>query len=72
MEFTLALLVLVFSYKIIKSAIRRHDKAQNDEDARTIQELHKLTARLEERVEALETIVSDRSRESDFDRKLYS
>lgn len=72
MEFTLALLALVFVYKIIVSTIRRRDRARNDDDARTLQELHKITTRLEERVEALETIVIDRTRESDFDRKLYS
>jgi len=72
MEFVLALLVLVFIYKIIIRTIHRRDSARNDEDARTLQELHKITTRLEERVEALETIVIDRSRESDFDRKLYS
>jgi len=70
--FILAIVISCLAYDLIIKRMRARDQGRMEEDARTIQEMHKLLMRLEDRVDALETLVIDRSREEDFERKLSS
>jgi phage shock protein B len=51
-------------------SIKQRDSSLNEDDARTLQELHKVVTLMESRVEALETILIERSRDDEFARKL--
>jgi len=55
-----AAIVIALAIKIFKGTGNRNHHAQ---DARTIQETYQGLSRLEERIEALETILQDRKRE---------
>ena len=55
-----AAIVIALAIKIIRGAGNRNHHAQ---DARMIQETYQGLSRLEERIEALETILHDRKRE---------
>jgi phage shock protein B len=70
--FLFACLLLGFTYDVIVKAMQRRNEGRGEEEVRTLQEIHKLLTRLEERVEALETIVIDQTKESDFYRRLSS
>ncbi|UCG12069.1 MAG: phage-shock protein [Deltaproteobacteria bacterium] len=54
---------VLIAARIIKGEGPRRDKPQQTEEARTIQEVHQGLSRMEERVEALETILLDRAKE---------
>jgi len=56
----LAAIVIALAIKIFRGAGNRNHHAQ---DARMIQETYQGLSRLEERIEALETILHDRKRE---------
>ena len=48
--------------KILKGGISRSGQRSQAEEARMIQEIYRGLSRMEERVEALETIILDRTR----------
>jgi len=56
----LAAIVIALAIKIFRGAGNRNHRAQ---DSRMIQETYQGLSRLEERIEALETILHDRKRE---------
>jgi phage shock protein B len=58
---------IVISIKLLKGGTFRKDQA---EDSKIIQEIYKGLARMEERVEALETILLDREKEDRRHEKL--
>lgn len=49
--------------KLFKGGFSRTDQRQQAEEAKTIQEIYQGLSRMEERIEALETILLDRDRE---------
>jgi phage shock protein B len=53
---------LLLAIKILKGGISRKDQHRQAEEARLIQEIYQGFARMEGRVEALETILLDRER----------
>jgi phage shock protein B len=58
---------IVLSIRLLKGGATRKDQA---EDSKIIQEIFKGLSRMEERVEALETILFDREKESHENEKL--
>jgi len=56
----IAAIIVALAVKLFRGA---GDRASQTEDARIIQELYQGLSRLEQRVESLETILTDRSRE---------
>ena len=54
---------ILMAIKILKGGISRKDQHNQAEEARLIQEIYQGFARMEERVEALETILLDQERE---------
>ena len=54
---------ILMAIKILKGGISRKDQNNKAEEARLIQEIYQGFARMEERVEALETILLDQDRE---------
>ena len=58
---------IVISIKLLKGGTSRKDQA---EDSKIIQEIYKGLSRMEERVEALETILLDREKEGHKNEKL--
>ena len=55
-----AILILI---KMLKGGFSRANQEQQTDDAKMIQEIYLVLSRMEERVEALETILLDRDRE---------
>ena len=53
---------ILIAIRVIKGEGSRGDRKQQAEEARMIQEIHQGLSRMEERVEALETILLDRSK----------
>jgi phage shock protein B len=51
---------ILMGIRIIKGGVSRKDRQRDAEDAATIQEIYQNMTRMEERVEALETILYDR------------
>ena len=58
---------IVISIKLLKGGTSRKDQA---EDSKIIQEIYQGLSRMEERVEALETILLDREKRDNRDEKL--
>jgi len=56
----IAAIIVALAVKLFRGA---GDRASQTEDAQIIQELYQGLSRLEQRVESLETILTDRSRE---------
>lgn len=54
---------ILIAIKIIKGGGTRRDQKQDAEEAKMIQEIYQGLSRMEERVEALETILLDRAKE---------
>ena len=54
---------ILMAIKILKGGFSRKDQRNQAEEARLIQEIYQGFARMEERVEALETILLDHDRE---------
>jgi phage shock protein B len=50
-------LILAFVYKMATMGIRRNDEAYNDDETALIQELNRSMVRMEQRIEALETLL---------------
>ena len=59
--FILLIILLALAYSLLSKAIQQRDASFRDEETRMIQEIHHNLLRMEERVEALETILLDRS-----------
>lgn len=59
---TLAIIpgTIVIAIKLLKGGISRTDRKQQAEETKMIQEIYQGLSRMEERVEALETILLDR------------
>ena len=55
--------------KIIKNGVRSKDKKSQNDEAKHIQEIYQGLTRMEERVEALETLILDRERERKENRR---
>jgi len=53
---------LLMAIKIIKGGVSRKEQHLQSNEAKMIQEIYKGLSRMEERVEALETIILDRER----------
>jgi phage shock protein B len=53
---------ILMAIKILKGGVSRKGQRFESEEARMIQEMYKGLSRMEERVEALETIILDRER----------
>jgi len=53
---------ILMAIKILKGGISRKDQQIQNEEAKIIQEIYQGFSRIEERVEALETIILDRER----------
>jgi phage shock protein B len=53
---------LLMAIKIIKGGVSRKEQGLQSNEAKMIQEIYKGLSRMEERVEALETIILDRER----------
>jgi phage shock protein B len=53
---------VLMAIKIIKGGFSRKDQRFQTEEAKMIQEIYRGLSRMEERVEALETIILDRDR----------
>lgn len=58
-------LILIFGsmywiYALARTGVKRKDRAYNQEDTETIQELHRGLEQMARRIEALETILLDR------------
>lgn len=53
---------LLMAIKIIKGGVSRKEQRLQSNEAKMIQEIYKGLSRMEERVEALETIILDRER----------
>lgn len=53
---------ILMGLKIIKGGVRSKDRKTQTEEARIIQEIYQGLARMEERVESLETILLDRAK----------
>jgi phage shock protein B len=58
---------IVISIKLLKGGVSRKNQ---DEDSKVIQEIYQGLSRMEERVEALETILLDREKEERHHEKL--
>ena len=58
---------IIMSIKLLKGGTSRKDQA---EDSKIIQEIYQGLSRMEERVEALETIILDREKRNRQDEKL--
>ena len=60
--FTFVILVVIIgcTYEIIKKGMDRRDRQHPTEDTELMQQLNRSTARMEQRIEALETILMDR------------
>ena len=58
---------IVLSIRLLKGGASRKDQA---EDSKIVQEIYKGLSRMEERVEALETILLDREKEGHKNEKL--
>ena len=58
---------IIMSIKLLKGGTSRKDQA---EDSKIIQEIYQGLSRMEERVEALETIILDREKRDRQDEKL--
>ena len=54
---------ILMAIKLIKGGLSRKDQRSEAEEARMIQEIYHGLARMEKRVEALETIILERERE---------
>jgi phage shock protein B len=54
---------ILIAIRIIKGGGTRRDQAQEVDEAKMIQEIYQGLSRMEERVEALETILLDRDKE---------
>ena len=54
---------ILLAVKMIKGGGSQKEQKQEVEEARTIQEIYQGLSRMEERVEALETILLDRAKE---------
>jgi phage shock protein B len=54
---------ILIAIKMLKGGFSRTNQRQQAEDARLIQEIYRGFSRMEERVDALETILFDRDRE---------
>ena len=54
---------ILIAIRIIKGGGIRRDQNQEAEEAKTIQEVYQGLSRMEERVDALETILLDRAKE---------
>ena len=54
---------VLLTVRMIKGKGSQGDRQQEAEEARTIQEIYQGLSRMEERVEALETILLDRAKE---------
>jgi len=53
---------ILMALKILKGGISRKGREHDSEEARMIQEIYQGLSRMEERVDALETIILDRKR----------
>jgi phage shock protein B len=53
---------ILLAIKIIKGGLSRAGQKAQDDEAKVVQEIYQGLSRMEERVEALETIILDRSR----------
>ena len=53
---------ILMAIKILKGGVSRKGQQQQSEDARVIQEIYQGLSRMEERMEALETIILDQER----------
>lgn len=56
---------MVLALKILRGNPRRRTGSESEEETRMIQEIYSGLARLDERVEALETLVLDRERKDE-------
>ncbi len=69
--YILGIVALAFCYDLAVKGMRLR-AVGNQQDAETVQALHKTLTRLEDRIENIESIVIDRAQEQDFDRRLSS
>ena len=53
---------ILMAIKILKGGVSRDEQKKQSEEARIIQEIYQGLSKMEERVEALETIILDRDR----------
>jgi phage shock protein B len=60
---------ILMGLKIIKNGVRSKDKKSQNDETKHIQEIYQGLARMEERVEALETLILDRERERKENRR---
>jgi len=56
---------LIAALKILKGGSTERDRQARDRETRLIQEIHHGLSRMEERVEALETLLLDREKKGD-------
>jgi phage shock protein B len=60
-------ITLLMGIKLLKGGVSREQQRNNAREARMIQEIHRGLARLEARIEALETIVLDHRKDASPD-----
>ncbi|MEJ2726721.1 MAG: phage-shock protein [Deltaproteobacteria bacterium] len=53
---------ILMAVKILKGGVSREERKKQSEEARIIQEVYQGLSKMEQRVEALETIILDRDR----------
>ncbi len=57
--------IIVFTIKIIKGGVSRGDREQQNMEAKMVQDIHQGLRQMEERVEALETLLMDQDKRGD-------
>ena len=61
---------ILIAIKIVKGGLTRKDQKQQADEARIIQEIYQGLARMEDRVEALETILLDPEKKDQNDEQI--
>ena len=61
--FAIIPVTIIVAIRLFKGGLSRADRKKQAEEARMIQEIYQGLSRMEERVEALETILLDREKE---------
>lgn len=62
--FAIIPVTIIVAIRLFKGGLSRADRKKQAEEARMIQEIYQGLSRMEERVEALETILLDREKEA--------
>lgn len=57
--------IIVFTIKIIKGGVSRGDREQQNMEAKMVQDIYQGLRQMEERVEALETLLMDQDKKGD-------